>query len=143
MSKRLPILVADDDEQDIFLLRRAFSKAGLSHLILDVPDGEEAIKYLVGNNGFADRTRYPVPALLLLDVKMPKANGFDVLKWLQTRPELADMPVVMLSSSSQDCDVEEARKLGANDYFIKAQFEDLQNMVKTIASRWLGEVCET
>src|SRR5215213_787293 len=101
MSKRLPILVADDDEQDIFLLRRAFSKAGLSNLILDVHDGEEAIKYLVGNNDFADRTRYPMPALLLLDVKMPKANGFDVLKWLQTRPELADMPVVMLSSSSQ------------------------------------------
>jgi CheY-like chemotaxis protein len=143
MSKRLPILVADDDEHDVFLLRRAFTKAGFSHLILDVHDGEEAIKYLVGTNGFEDRNRYPVPALLLLDIKMPKANGFDVLKWLQTRPELKDMKVIMLSSSSEDSDVQEARKLGANDYFIKAQFEDLQQVVKTIATRWLPNAAET
>jgi CheY-like chemotaxis protein len=138
MTKRTPILVADDDEHDIFLLRRAFQKAGLSHLIVDVRDGEEAMKYLLGGNDFGDRIRYPMPGLLVLDIKMPKANGFDVLKWMRTRDELKDLPVIMLSSSSQDCDIEKARELGAQDYFVKAShFEDLQKLAETIADRWL------
>ena len=138
MTKRAPILIADDDEQDVFLLRRAFAKAGFQHLILDVHDGEEAIKYLVGTNGFGDRSRFPMPALLVLDIKMPRANGFDVLQWLKTRPDLEGLPVVMLSSSSHDCDISKARELGASDYFVKgAQLEDLQKLAETIAARWL------
>jgi CheY-like chemotaxis protein len=138
MKKRSPILVADDDENDVFLLRRAFAKAGFRHVILDVHDGEEVIKYLIGTKDSADRSRFPMPALLVLDVKMPKANGFDVLSWLKTQPELEHLPVVMLSSSSQDCDMAKARELGAQDYFVKAaQFEDLQKLAETIAARYL------
>jgi CheY-like chemotaxis protein len=141
MSKRAPILVADDDEQDIFLLRRAFKKAGLSHAILDVHDGEEVMRYLLGGNGFDDRVRFPMPALLVLDIKMPKANGFDVLAWLKTQPELQQLPVVMLSSSSEERDIIKARELGAVDYFVKSsQLEDLQKLAKTLASRWLATV---
>ena len=138
MSKRAPILVADDDEQDIFLLRRAFKKAGLSHAILDVHDGEEVMRYLVGGNGFDDRARFPMPGLLVLDIKMPKANGFDVLAWLKTQPELKELPVVMLSSSSEERDIEKARELGALDYFVKSsQFEDLQKLARTLVTRCL------
>jgi CheY-like chemotaxis protein len=138
MSRSAPILVADDDEQDIFLLRRALLKAGFTQNILEVRDGEEAINYLLGGNGFDDRARYPIPGLLVLDVKMPKANGFDVLEWLKTRPELKNMPVIMLSSSSQERDMEKARELGACDYFVKAtQFEDLEKLAQTIVHRWL------
>jgi CheY-like chemotaxis protein len=137
MSKQSHVLVADDDEQDVFLLRRAFTKAGLKHEIVDVHDGEEAIKYLVGNTGLNPEA-HGLPSLLVLDIKMPKADGFDVLHWLRRQPELKKMPVVMLSSSSQDCDREKARRLGANDYFVKAtQFEELQKVAETIASRWL------
>src|ERR1700747_2016404 len=104
MTKSAPILVADDEKNDIFFLRRAFQKAGLTTEIFEVPDGEQAEKYLAGEDSFGDRSRFPIPNLLLLDIKMPKRDGFDVLKWLQGRTEFKDLTVVMLSSSSQDSD---------------------------------------
>jgi len=134
-----PILVADDEKNDIFFLRRAFQKAGLNALIIGVPDGEEVEKYLSGEDSFSDRSRFPLPGLLVLDIKMPKRDGFDVLKWLQGRDELKDMTVVMLSSSSQDSDIRRARELGARDYFVKpSDFEQLTELVQTIAQRWLN-----
>jgi len=139
MTKSAPILVADDEKNDIFFLRRAFQKAGLDALIIGVPDGEEVEKYLAGEESFGDRSRYPIPGLLVLDVKMPKRDGFDVLKWLQGRDDLRDLTVVMLSSSSQDSDIQRARELGARDYFVKpSDFDQLTELVQTIAQRWLN-----
>jgi len=139
MTKSAPILVADDEKNDIFFLRRAFQKAGLNALIIEVPDGEEVEKYLSGEDSFSDRSRFPLPSLLVLDIKMPKRDGFDVLKWLQGRDELKDLTVVMLSSSSQDSDIRKARELGARDYFVKpSDFDQLTELVQTIAERWLN-----
>src|SRR6266436_9869148 len=116
MVNKIPILVVDDSEDDVFFLCRAFEKAGLDNSIVHVWDGEEAVDYLSGQNAFADRSRYPLPKLMLLDVKMPKLNGFDVLQWLLTRTDLEKLPVVMLSSSFQPEDKEKAKALGATEY---------------------------
>src|SRR5205085_5976051 len=88
MSHEPFILVADDDPNDVFLLRRAFRQVCPSCTVVDVSDGERAIDYLSGRAPFDDSVRFPVPDLLLLDVKMPKVNGFDVLAWLNGRPYL-------------------------------------------------------
>jgi len=139
MSKQAPILVADDDSDDIFLLRRAFEKAGLDQPIFDVSDGEQAIEYLSGESAFADRARHPLPALVVLDIKMPKRNGFDVLEWLSAHEGFRDLPVVMLSSSSQESDVAKARTLGAQEYFVKpSDSDDLRQVVQTMAVKWLA-----
>jgi len=138
MAKKVLILVVDDNKDDVFFLRRAFEKAGLDHSIIHVWDGEEAVDYLSGVNGFTDRFRYPFPTLMLLDVKMPKLNGFDVLQWLLTRKDLQKLPVVMFSSSFQPEDIEKAKTLGAADYLSKPNgSEGFDQVVQTIASRWL------
>src|SRR5690242_14029566 len=103
-SRRVAVLLAEDDENDVLLLRHAFRRAGLQYPILDVPNGEEAIHYLSGCVPYGDRDHYPLPTLLLLDLKMPLLNGFDVLSWLKARPEYRDLPAVVLSSSGLDPD---------------------------------------
>jgi len=132
------VLLADDDSNDVFFLRRAFQKAGFASTVFDVPDGEKAIEYLCGENHFSDRTRYPIPALLMLDLKMPKINGFEVLEWLKTRKELCGLKVVVLSSSGLAADQQKAKDLGAHEYRVKpADLEDMVNMIKEVAGRWL------
>src|ERR1041385_2451762 len=139
MSGRSTILVADDDQNDVFFLRRAFQKSGVSHAVIHVSDGQEAIDYLLGEAGYADRARFPVPVLVLLDLKMPKVDGFDVLAWLRTRPELESLPVVVLSSSSREDDIQRARTLGAADYRVKpADFDELMILAQEVANRWLS-----
>ena len=139
MTKRAPILVVDDSKDDVFLLCRAFKKAGLGSSLIHVRDGEEAVDYLTGENPFTDRSRYPLPSLVLLDIKMPKLDGFDVLRWLLTRKDLEKIPVVMFSSSFEQEDVEQAKVLGATDYFTKpAGPEGFDKVVQTIASKWLA-----
>jgi len=94
---------------------------------------------LRGDAGYSDRARFPIPALLLLDLKMPKVDGFDVLTWLRSRPELSPLPVVVLSSSSREDDIQRARLLGAADYRVKpADFEQLQVLAQDVATRWLN-----
>ena len=141
MTKSKPVvLVADDDSNDVFFLRRAFQKAGLANQVLDVPDGEMAIDYLSGAQDFSDRSRFPVPNLLFLDLKMPKVSGFEVLEWLSKRQELTHMRVVVLSSSGLQSDIQKARTLGAHDYRIKpADIDEMINMVKDVAGRWLND----
>ena len=138
MANKVPILVVDDDEQDVIFLSRAFRKAGLDYWIIHVLDGEQAVDYLSGQNTFADRSYYPLPSLMLLDIKMPKRDGFDVLQWVLTREDLKAVPVVMFSSSFHQEDVEKAKALGAADYLRKpTHSEGFEQAVHTIASRWL------
>jgi len=138
MTKKLPILVVDDSKDDVFLLCRAFKRAGLDPSLIHVRDGEEAVDYLSGENPFTDRARYPLPTLMLLDVKMPKLDGFDVLQWILTRNELNNLRVVMFSSSFQREDVEKAKVLGAVDYLTKPTgIEGFDDVVQTIARKWL------
>src|SRR5438445_4742341 len=100
ISNARHVLVADDDENDVFLLRRAFQKAGLPHRLIHVRDGQEAINYLGGETS-QNGTK---PKLFLLDLKMPLVDGFDVLRWLRARPEKNSLPVVVLCSSTLTAD---------------------------------------
>jgi CheY-like chemotaxis protein len=141
MSENLrPVLAAEDEESDRMILKLAFQRAKFSHPFVILRDGQEAIDYLRGNGQFADRGAHPLPALVVLDLKMPRMNGFDVLAWLTTRSEFADLPVVMLSSSDDESDIKKARQLGAREYFVKPHsLEELIKVVRQIQSRWLNE----
>jgi CheY-like chemotaxis protein len=140
MSSQPTVLVADDDANDVFFLRRAFQKAGLCCAVIEVSDGERAICYLSGSDGFSDRDRFPIPSLLFLDLKMPKVSGFEVLEWLQKHHGLGTIKVIVLSSSNLPGDMQKARALGAHDYRVKpADIDDMITMVKDVASEWLTE----
>jgi CheY-like chemotaxis protein len=132
------ILLVEDREEDVFFFRRAFKSAGLAHAITHVPDGEEAIKYLSREAPYNDDTRYPVPDVVVLDLKMPKKDGFEVLEWLREDKALKPAPVVVLTSSNRDEDVNRAKELGAGRYYTKpADFAKLVGVAKDIHRRWL------
>jgi CheY-like chemotaxis protein len=134
-----PILAADDEEADRFILTLAFEKAKLPHPVVTVRDGKEVVDYLSGHAPFTDRAIHPLPALLLLDLKMPRMDGFEVLAWLGTQPDFKDLHVVVLSSSSDDSDIQKARQLGARDYFIKPHaLSDWVKILESLQSRYLN-----
>lgn len=132
------ILLAEDDPNDVFFLRRAFQKAGVKCQILDVANGQEAIFYLQGSAPYSDRNEHPMPQLLLLDLKMPLMGGFDVLAWLRDRPELTDLPALVLSSSGHDEDRARAHQLGARGYHVKpSDLGQLTQLAIELAATWL------
>lgn len=132
------VLMAEDDENDVFFMKRAFQQAQIANPLHRVKDGEEAIAYLQGDGGYADRDKFPIPYLLLLDLKMPRKNGFEVITWLKQQPGLKRLPVVVLTSSREDPDVNRAYELGANTYLVKpVQFEGLVEMMKALNLYWL------
>lgn len=138
MSDPKIILVADDDENDVFFLRRGFAKAGLLHRVIHVSDGQKALEYVLGEGIYAERNRNPFPDLLLLDLKMPKTDGFDVLATLQSLPQV-ELPVVVFSTSALMVDIQMARKLGARDYLVKPVDQDeMVKIVLNLHERWLG-----
>ncbi len=92
------ILYAEDEEDDIFFMQRAFSAAGITYPLITVPDGQEAIDYLQGGGRYANRDEFPVPYLLLLDLNLPRKSGLDVLKWIRNEPAVSTLPVIVLSS---------------------------------------------
>jgi CheY-like chemotaxis protein len=138
MAETETILLAEDDENDAFFCRRALKQSGLKQTLVHVRNGDECIKYLAGDAPYSDRTKFPFPNLLLLDLKMPVASGFDVLAWLQEHPELKKLPVVILTGSVDADDKAEAWKQGANDFQCKPiEFDDLVKIMKALGSRWL------
>jgi CheY-like chemotaxis protein len=133
------ILLVEDDPNDVLLMRRAFRKANLTNPLQVARDGQEAIDYLNHQGNFADATRYPPPTLMLLDLKMPRKNGFETLEWLRQQPGLKRIVVVVLSSSSETADVKRAYDLGANSYLVKpGDFQTLVDRVNLMASYWLA-----
>ena len=139
MPNRLRILVAEDEETDVFFLRHALSRAGLPHELVVAQDGQEAIDYLSGQAPYTDRARHPLPALLLLDLKMPRMTGFDVLAWLRRRPEFKQLPAVVLTSSPDEADRRRAEQLGAAQYLVKPQnVQDLLKLVQDLQAKWLA-----
>jgi CheY-like chemotaxis protein len=136
MAKR--VLIAEDDPGDVFLLERAFAQAGVPAKLHFVRDGQEAIDYLTGENQFADREAHPLPHLMLLDLKMPRMSGFDVLGWLRKQPGLKRLLVAVLTSSDQPQDINRAYDLGANSYLLKPHdSERLSDLVKRMEQYWL------
>jgi CheY-like chemotaxis protein len=113
------ILLVDDDENDTFLLKKAFERAGLNHPVKILSDGMECIRYLGGEGSYADREMFPLPGIVLLDLRLPVTNGFDVLKWIREQPLFGKLCVVVLSGSQQEGDENLALRLGATAVMIK------------------------
>lgn len=134
-----PILYAEDEENDVFLMQRAFKDAAIANCLQTVKDGNQAIEYLTGAGAYVDRSQYPLPCLVLLDLKMPKRSGHDVLQVIRSQPALCTLPVIVLTSSNQESDVHRAYLLGANGYLIKpGRPNELLTMVKGIRDYWLA-----
>jgi CheY-like chemotaxis protein len=136
-TKQVPILVADDDAQDTMLIEFAAKKAALGLRLQSVTDGEQAIDYLLGRERFADRQAHPFPSLLLLDLKMPKVSGFDVLDFVRKQPGLRQLPIIIFSSSDDPKDIQRAYDSGANSYLCKPHSnDDLSALLKALEEYW-------
>jgi CheY-like chemotaxis protein len=135
-----PVLYAEDDENDMFFMERAFEKLKIEHPLRIVQDGKQAIAYLSSSGSYFDRSQNPIPSLILLDLSMPGKGGLDVLQWVRTQPSLSEIPVVVLTSSNQESDVHRAGILGANGYIIKpGEPDELIEMVRQLHKYWLLE----
>ncbi len=144
MSKLTPVLLAEDDEHDVFFMRHAFEKAGIQNQLIVVPNGQEAIRYLEGSGIYRDRVQFPEPGLLLLDLKMPVINGFEVLDWIRQQDHWRDhLGVIVLSSSAQDSDKRKAFELGAHEYLVKPSLNELVDLMRDVQRRWLQVASET
>jgi CheY-like chemotaxis protein len=131
------ILVVEDNAQETILLQRAFGETGRDISAKFVASGEEAIDYLGGTDQFHDRRKFPEPDLVIMDLKMPRTGGFEVLEWFRNLQEGALVPVIVLTSSNQEADVQRAYTLGANSYFLKpTSFEQFRDMIKIIYDYW-------
>src|ERR1043166_104507 len=136
---RSQILHVTDDPNDVLRVRQACGKAGLNCEWQALNDGDEAIAYFQGADKFADRDQYPLPNLVLLDLKMARLSGFDVLAWLRQDAKWHSRPVVVLTSSNQEADVQRAYSLGANSYLVKpVDFEKLVEIVQAVHHYWLN-----
>ena len=134
------ILLIEDNNDDVLLLKRVIARAGVAYPVQVVGDGAEAIKYLNREAPFEDVEKFPLPYIILTDIKMPKRTGFDVLEWIRSHPACRGIPTVILSSSSQDADVTRAYDLGASAYIVKpADGAVLDTIVHRLFSFW--EVC--
>jgi CheY-like chemotaxis protein len=137
MLAPLKILVAEDELGDVLLLKRAFVKAGVRMPVHFARNGQEVLDYLEGKTPFDDPVAYPLPDLLLLDLKLPGIDGFEVLTWLRAQPGLSPMCVVVLTTSDYPVDVNRAYALGANAYLVKPQDPaDLIRVVERIDQFW-------
>ena len=131
------ILQVEDDPNDVFFLRHAMKKAGVTIPIHVVSDGQQAIDYLRGAGKFADRKQFPRPSLVLLDLKLPHVMGLDVLKWIRQQHRAA-LVVIMLTASGEESDIATAYRLGANGFLVKpSEASKFDEMVKALRDFWL------
>jgi len=137
MEKIETILLAEDNPDDIFLMRRALRRSNVSAGLQVVQNGEEAIDYLAGNGIYSNRAQYPKPSIVILDIKMPKTNGLEVLEWLSKHEDLRVIPTIVMSASEIADDVTASYRLGANTFFMKpSSFDDLVALLTTFETYW-------
>jgi CheY-like chemotaxis protein len=129
----------EDEEDDVFFMRQAMKKTGVLNPLQVASNGQEAIDYFKGTGKFADREEFPLPCLVLLDLKLPRVMGLDVLKWIREQPEAATI-VVILTSSKEEADIATAYRLGANGYLVKpSHLPQLTDMARSIKDFWLTQ----
>jgi len=132
------ILLVEDSDDDVFFMTRAFTAAGLLTPLARVDNGQKAIDYLSGKPPYDDHTRFPLPSLILLDLKMPFLSGFEVLRWIRNQSGCARVPVIVFTTSNQERDVETAYELGANAYVVKPDhIDECSDLAALIKRFWL------
>jgi len=132
------ILLVEDREDDILLIKKAFKDGGIGNPMQVVRDGEEAMSYLAGEDKYSNRAEYPLPDLILLDLKMPGVDGFDVLRWVRRQEGFASIRVVVLTSSDAIRDVNRAYALGANSFLVKPlEFQNVLETARLLQTYWL------
>jgi CheY-like chemotaxis protein len=132
------ILLVEDDPNDVLLIKRAFLKSDTSNPIQVVDNGEEAIYYLAARGNFKNRRQFPLPFLIILDLKLPRKSGHEVLEWIHRQPYLKRIPVIVLTSSQQSLDINRAYDLGANSYLVKpVTFDNLLVLINNVKNYWL------
>jgi CheY-like chemotaxis protein len=128
------ILLAEDNPDDVFFMQRAAKACGIVEPLRVAPDGQAAIDYLEGTGEYSNRDKYPLPFLILLDLKMPHRSGLEVLEWIRQQPQLQTMLVLILTTSREESDVQRAYRLGVNSFLVKppnaAQLTELMRLVK-------------
>ncbi|HWY75126.1 MAG TPA: response regulator [Verrucomicrobiae bacterium] len=132
------VLVVEDSDDDLFLMKMACQRTGIPHSLHIVTDGDVAVDYMAGNGVYTDRMTHPLPDLIFLDIRLPKRNGHEVLEWIRGRPEFRLLPVVMLTNSAHPEDVDRAYKLGVTSYLRKiASPAEFGQAVRVILKYWL------
>lgn len=132
------LLLVEDNEDDVFLMKRALKGAHVINPLYVVEDGQEAVDYLAGAGKFADRANYPLPAVVFLDLKLPFLSGHDVLAWIRRQKELDALVVIVLTSSNEASDLSRCYALGANSYVVKPPTpEQLEELAKAFKWYWL------
>lgn len=136
-DREYPILVFEDDPNDAVLLQRALKKNGMNNPVHVVSNGEDGIAYLERRGPYADREKFPFPRVILLDLKMPRKGGFEVLEYLHQHPGLKVIPTIVFTSSREAQDVERAYGLGANAFMVKPHdFDGLVSVMRKIREFW-------
>ena len=136
-----PILYAEDDESDAALMQQIFEDVGIQHPLRIVPDGTRAMAYLSQTGEFADASRNPRPALVILDLRLPDKRGVEVIQWMRSHPLLVDIPIIVLTASNHKTDIHRAYLLGANAFFVKpSDPEELAGVIRTLKEQWLDDL---
>jgi len=135
---RETVLYVEDEENDVIFMRNAWKKVGLLNPLHVVNDGEQAIQYLGGEGKYSNREKHPMPCLVLLDLKLPKVSGLEVLKWIREQPAIHTLQVVVLTSSNQPMDIHTAHALRANAYLVKPpNAEGLTQLAASLKDFWM------
>lgn len=133
-----PILVVEDNPDDLFFMKRSLAAAGLSNPLQVAEDGQTAIDYLSGEGAFSDRSQFPIPLLIFLDLKLPRKDGHEVLSWIRAQPGVRTLVVIMLTTSRESRDITRAYELGCNAYIVKpATPPELVETLRALKSFWL------
>lgn len=140
MDEQSTVLLVEDSPDDIELVLHAFRKAGVKNPVVVVDDGDKAIDYLLGKGEYDDRQRFPMPRLILLDLKLPRRSGIEVLTVIRTTEAVRQTPVVMLTSSRREDDIRKAYDAGANAYLVKPIGVDaLVTMIRSVHAFWIDQ----